>query len=73
MYIVFSTVASEEEPTVLNFLSEEDWLGAWGLLLDKVKVARDLPMWLQVLPGQLFHIINKSGEGQIKGINSKIT
>ncbi len=49
----------------LDCISLEDWLSVWGLLLDNVKTLFDLPTWLQMYPGSLFQIFNRSGSGRI--------
>ncbi|KAK2717833.1 hypothetical protein QYM36_006589, partial [Artemia franciscana] len=43
----------------------EEWLDAWGNLLDGCHSFASLPLWLQTIPRILFLLINRSGSGAI--------
>ncbi|CAH1399007.1 unnamed protein product [Nezara viridula] len=62
-----SSEAESLPPIDINklFLSIEDWLWFWGLLLEGIKSYHELPIWLQYFPKVIFNAINKSGTGII--------
>ncbi|XP_014279939.1 uncharacterized protein Scp2 isoform X1 [Halyomorpha halys] len=62
-----SSEAEGSPPIDINklFLSIEDWLWFWGVLLEGIKSYHELPIWLQYFPKVIFNAINKSGSGVI--------
>lgn len=58
------TSVSENGPIDVNkyYLSLEDWLNHWCILIKSARNLKDFPIWLQYFPKVLFAAINKSGE-----------
>ncbi|XP_054261800.1 uncharacterized protein LOC128985871 [Macrosteles quadrilineatus] len=48
-----------------RYVSLEEWLSTWGMLVSKATNLNDFPLWLHYLPKILFQAINKSGSGII--------